>query len=280
MLREASPSLPRVGVSLSVAVILVALLGAFTACARAPVTGRHQLMLVSEAQADQLGLQAYDQILAQSKISHDPVYVDQVTRVGERLARAANRPNDQWQFAVIDDPKTINAFALPGGKVAVYTGLLNLHLSDAELAAVLGHEIGHVLAQHTRERLSEQLGVKLGLDLAGLSGRLGPNAMQAVDLAVGIGIGLPFERRQETEADDIGLDLMARAGYDPRAAVALWKKMMAAAGPSHTPELLSTHPSDEQRIRNIEAALPRVMPIYEQHKIAMLWLLQHNVAAR
>jgi predicted Zn-dependent protease len=236
------------------------------ACATAPVTGRHQLMLVSEDEAMQMGLQAYKQELSKVKLSHDPKYVDQVRRVGERIAKVSGHPEYQWEFNVIDDPKTINAWALPGGKVAVYTGLLNLGLSDDELAAVLAHEIGHAIAQHSRERMSEALGINLGLSVLGASGKMSDATLQAVNVALGIGVGLPFNRKQESEADYIGLDLMARAGYDPRAALSLWQKMSKAAGGSKTPEFLSTHPSTERRMRDIEAALPRVLPIYEANK--------------
>jgi len=237
------------------------------ACTTAPVTGRHQLMLVSESEAEQMGLQAYQETLAKAKLSHDPKYVNQVRTVGERVAKVSGHPEYQWEFNVIDDPKTINAWALPGGKVAVYTGLLNLGLSDAELAAVMSHEVGHAIAQHSRERMSESLGINLGLSVLGASGKMSDASLQAVNLALGIGVGLPFSRKQESEADYIGLDLMAKAGYDPHAALSLWRKMSQTEGSSaKTPELLSTHPSNERRMQDIEAALPRFTPIYEANK--------------
>jgi len=236
------------------------------ACTTAPVTGRHQLMLVSESDAEQMGLQAYKEEMAKVKLSRDPKYVDQVRRAGERIAKVSGHPEYQWEFNVIDEPKTINAWALPGGKVAVYTGLLNLGLSDAELAAVMSHEVGHAIAQHSRERMSEALGINLGLSVLGASGKMSDATLQAVNLALGIGIGLPFSRKQESEADFIGLDLMSKAGYNPHAALSLWQKMSQAAGGAKTPELLSTHPSNERRMHDIEAALPRFMPIYEANK--------------
>jgi len=236
------------------------------ACTTAPVTGRQQLMLVSESDAMQMGLQAYKEEMAKVKLSHDPKYVGQVRRVGERIAKVSGHSEYQWEFNVIGEPKTINAWALPGGKVAVYTGLLNLGLSDAELAAVMAHEVGHAIAQHSRERMSQALGINLGLGVLGSSGRMSDASLQAVNLALGIGVGLPFGRKQESEADFIGLDLMAKAGYDPHAALSFWQKMSQAAGGRKTPELLSTHPSNERRMRDIEAALPRFMPIYEANK--------------
>src|SRR5713226_9369881 len=202
------------------------------ACTTAPVTGRHQLMLVSESGAEQMGLQAYQETLAKAKLSHDPKYVNQVRTVGGRFAKVSGHPEYQWEFNVIDDPITINAWALPGGKVAAYTGVLNL-----------------------------------GLSVLGASGRLSDASLQAVNLALGIGVGLPFSRKQESEADYIGLDLMAKAGYDPHAALSLWRKMSQTEGSSaKTPELLSTHPSNERRMQDIEAALPRFTPIYEANK--------------
>lgn len=246
--------------------LLSVLLLSVSACSNAPVTGRNQLMLVSEADAQKMGDDAYKEILAKSKLSTDPKYVDQVRRVGQRVAKVAEKPDYQWEFNVIDEPKTINAWALPGGKVAVYTGLLNLNLSDDELAAVMAHEVGHALAQHSRERMSQALTQQLGLAVLGASGKVGDAGLQATNLLVGVGIMLPFNRKQESEADYVGLDLMSKAGYDPRAALALWKKMDAASGGDKTPEFLSTHPSNEKRMQDIEAALPKYMPIYEANK--------------
>ena len=257
-----SVCLRKLVVASSVAAFTIAL----AACSSAPVTGRQQLMLVSESQAQEMGDQAYKDILGKSKLSTEPKYVDQVKRVGQRVAQAAEKPDYQWEFNVIDEPKTINAWALPGGKVAVYTGLLNLQLSDAELAAVMGHEVAHALAQHSRERMSQALTQQVGLAALGATGKLGPGGLQAVNLALGIGVGLPFGRKQETEADYIGLEVMSKAGYDPRAAISLWQKMSAASGDKKTPEFLSTHPTSEHRIRDIEAALPKYIPVYEANK--------------
>lgn len=246
---------------------LVFLLAAtLVACSSAPVTGRKQLMIVSESQATDMGLQAYQEILSKSKLSTDPKYTDPVQRVGRLIAQASDKPDYQWEFNVIDEPKTINAWALPGGKVAVYTGLLNLGLSDAELAAVMGHEVAHALAQHSRERISQAMTQQVGLAVLGASGKLGQGEMQAVGLALGIGVGLPFSRKQESEADYIGLDLMAKAGYNPQAAITLWQKMSAANDGKSPPEFLSTHPSSEHRISDIQAALPKFMPVYEANK--------------
>ncbi len=245
---------------------LIPLCLALAACATAPVTGRHQLMLVSEGDAQQMGVQAYKEELSKAKVSQDPKYVNQVRSVGERIAKVSGHPEYHWEFNVIDDPKTINAWCLPGGKVAVYTGLLNLGLSDAELAAVMAHETGHAIAQHSRERMSQTMGIDTVLSVLGASGKMNDSALQAVNLALGIGVGLPFSRKQESEADYIGLNLMAKAGYDPHAALSLWQKMNQAAGGAKTPEWLSTHPSNERRMQDIEAEIPRVLPLYEAAK--------------
>jgi len=243
--------------------MLALLLGA---CAHAPLTGRPQLMLISKQQADDMGTQAFQQVLAKSKLSKNQAYINQVQQVGSRIAAVAGHPEYHWQFAVIDDPKQVNAFALPGGKVAVYTGLLALHLSDAELAAVLGHEIGHVVAQHARERVSEALVTNLGLQTLSSTTQLSPQAMNLANLALGVGVGLPFSRKQESEADMIGLELMARAGYDPHAALVLWQRLSQMNSGAQPPALLSDHPSDQQRIAAINQAIPQFMPLYEASK--------------
>ena len=157
---------PGIGLASLLGVVLL------TACSNAPVTGRQQLMLVSEPQAQEMGALAYKEALGKSKLSQDPKYLDQVRRVGARVAQAAQKPDYQWEFNVIDEPQTVNAWALPGGKVAVYTGLLNLGVSDAELAAVMGHEVAHTLAQHSRERISQAMAQQIGMQALGASSKL------------------------------------------------------------------------------------------------------------
>lgn len=240
----------RVG-AVALAVCLSLLL---SACGSAPVTGRQQLMLISEPTAIEMGTKAYQQALESAKINGNGKYVAQVRRVGRYLADVTERTDYAWEFNVIDDDKVINAFALPGGKVAVYSGLLRLDLSDDELAAVMGHEIAHAIAQHSRERLSQQMGLVMIMQALGAAEQ-SPQNKVLMNLALGIGVGLPFERRQESEADRIGLDLMVLAGYDPRAAISFWKKMQNSGG-NQPPEILSSHPSDQRRIQDLEAALP------------------------
>jgi predicted Zn-dependent protease len=233
------------------------------ACATAPYTNRSQLILVPESYETSLGVQAYREVLSKAKISHDPQYVDAVRAVGERIAKAADKPDYKWEFTVIDDPKTANAFALPGGKIAVYTGLFPVAHDSAGLAAVLGHEIGHALAHHAGERMSqglamEVIGTGLSVGLGAQSAATRDAIMQAFGLGAQVGVLLPFSRTQEAEADHIGLILMAKAGYDPHAALELWQRFgkMEKQSP---PEYLSTHPSYGTRQQNIESWLPEAM---------------------
>ncbi len=245
--------------------LAVVILVLVTACETAPITGRHQLMLVSSDEELQLGEAAYRKTLKESKINQDPALNAMVKRVGERIAAAADRPDYRWEFTLIDD-KTPNAFALPGGKVAVYTGILPYTKDEKGLAVVVGHEVGHALARHGAERMSAGLLTEIGTaGAAAVFGGQDPETAKAVETAFGIGsqvgILLPFTRKQESEADRIGLTLMAQAGYDPREAVEFWKRM-EQAGDGKPPEFLSTHPSGATRIDQIRAWLPKAMEVY------------------
>jgi len=248
-------------------------MGVFAGCATNPESGRSQLMLVSPGQETQMGLATFDQIKRQEKISADPAANARVQRVGRRIAASVGReiPNAQWEFVVFDSPQ-INAFALPGGKVGVYTGLIKLAASDDELAIVMGHEIAHVTSRHGAERTSQNY----ALAGVGLIAALGLEAKQvdpeernfilaAYGVGAQVGVALPFSRLQETEADTIGLRFAAGAGYDPRAAALFWRKM-AAQGGAKPPVLLSTHPSDASRIRNLEQLAPQYLPLYEANR--------------
>src|SRR5882724_10790201 len=233
-------------------------------CESVPITGRSQLQLVSGAQEVQMGAEAYKEILAKAKVSTDPVANGLVTRVGTRIAAATGRSDLPWEFKVIDDPHTVNAFALPGGKVAVYTGILPITRDDAGLAAVLGHEVSHVMARHSAERISEQL--EIGLVAKGIGAAIGldPQITQAGAGLLVNTLLLPWGRKQESEADHLGLIYMAKAGYDPHAARDLWIRMAEASkGRARPPEFLSTHPSEETRVRQIEGWLPEAMRSYQ-----------------
>jgi predicted Zn-dependent protease len=241
-------------------------------CYTVPETGRKSLVVVPPEQEAQLGAQAFAEIRTQERISTDPNALARVTRVGQRIAAAVgdDLPTAQWEFVVFDSPE-LNAFALPGGKVGVYTGLLNLATSDDELAIVIGHEIAHVTARHGGERMTMQQGVQLGGAVLGgvADSRLSGNASNLLKLAYGAGsqlLGvLPHSRMQESEADKIGLRYAARAGYDPRAAVTFWLKMnQQKQGAGAPPKFLSTHPSGDDRIADLNAEIPLVIPLYEE----------------
>ncbi|PWU17212.1 MAG: peptidase M48 family protein [Candidatus Rokuibacteriota bacterium] len=243
--------------------VVALVIAAVAGCETVPITGRSQLNMVSPAQEVQMGTEAYAEILKNAKLSTDPAANELVKRVGTRIASATGRSELPWEFKVIDDPKTVNAFALPGGKVAVYTGILPVTRDDAGLAVVLGHEVSHVMARHSAERMTEQMGVELvARGLGAVVGdqqltQLGANLLANAVL-------LPWGRKQESEADHLGLVYMAKAGYDPRTARDFWVRMAdASKGQSRPPEFLSTHPSDETRIRQIESWLPEALQYYQ-----------------
>ncbi len=232
------------------------------ACQTAPITGRQQFILVSEAEEARMGLTAYQQILKEEKLSQDPQINAMVRRVGERIAKVANRPDFDWEFRVVEKD-VANAFALPGGKVAVYTGILKYTQTEAGLAVVMGHEVAHALARHGGERVSQSMIAQLGMTAvqAGLQTN-NPVILQGIAAAYGVGVQLPFGRKQESEADQIGLTLMAKAGYDPREAVPFWQRMSDAKKGQGPPEFLSTHPSGTTRIRQLREWMPEALTHY------------------
>lgn len=223
---------------------------------------------MAEAEEAQLGAAAYRETLSKARLPRDPAVTAVVHRVGERIARAADKPGYDWQFTVVDDPRQANAFALPGGKVAVYTGLFPVAQDEAGLAVVMGHEVAHALARHGAERMSQagllQLGaIGLAAGLGGASPMTRDTIFQAYGLGSQVGILMPFGRSQEAEADRIGLILMAKAGYDPAAAIGLWQRMEKQANGQAPPEFLSTHPSYHTRQRNIESWLPEARGYFQ-----------------
>ncbi|MBI4000677.1 MAG: M48 family metalloprotease [Nitrospira defluvii] len=250
------------------------LLQSLAGCQRAPGTARDQFIFLSEEKEMAMGLSAFREVLRQAPLSENPEVNEMVHRVGDRIAKAANKPEYQWEFAVIQDDRTINAFALPGGKVAVFTGILKVTKNEDGLATVMGHEVAHALQRHGAERMSrgilEQIGQLAALGAGAATGR--PDAAMAAMTAYGVGVSLPFDRRQESEADQIGLRLMAQAGYDPREAVAFWERMsgcpraminkLCFRSQQAIPEFLSTHPSDVTRINQIEAWIPDALKYY------------------
>ncbi|RUM67365.1 MAG: M48 family peptidase [Sulfurospirillum sp.] len=230
-----------------------------------PYTHRKQLVLFSPAQEMQMGYQAARQILAHEPISRDPRLNEIVQRVGRRIAQAANQPNYKWQFFVIDKD-VLNAFCLPGGKVFVYKGLFKAVQNDDQLAVVLGHEVAHAIARHGAERMSMvQLG-RLGERVAERTiagGKYAGVIKKAYGATEGVGLVLPFSRKFEYEADEIGLYLMTKAGYDPYQAIPFWENMMKLSqGRRKPPEFLSTHPADMNRIRKIKKEIPIALKNY------------------
>ncbi|MBF0301073.1 MAG: M48 family metallopeptidase [Oligoflexia bacterium] len=243
----------------------------FYGCSSAPYTGRNQLLLVSQGEEEKLGIQAYQEVLSKEKISKDPTINSMVNRVGNSIAAIANKPEYKWEFTVIDSSKVANAFALPGGKVAVYTGILPYTHDETGLAFVLSHEIGHAIARHGGERMSDQLLVELGQGGINMAiAKKSPVAIKAINIGYGlvttVGIMLPFNRTQENEADHIGIILMAKAGYNPKEAPKFFERMMKGKqNKASPPEFLSTHPTDETRIQNLKELIPEAMKYYHPH---------------
>lgn len=264
-------------------VLLTAAMLALTACQTVQTTqggvvgvNRQQRMAVSPEQINQAASQEYAQLIAEERrkgeLNRSPAEVNRVRAIAARLIEQTPvfRPDARswnWETNVITSPE-VNAWCMPGGKIAVYSGLIQkLHVTDDELAAVVGHEIAHALREHARERVSEQMGTGLlasGIDIiASLYGIQG--AGKLADTSLQLTMGLPHSRVQETEADRMGVELAARAGYDPRAAVTLWQKMGSSGG-SEPIKFLSTHPSREDRLNDLTNYSQRVMPLFQQAK--------------
>lgn len=250
--------------------LFTALLFWATGCHTVPQTGRSALHLVPSDQLASMAAAQFGQLKQDTPISRDPTYNAMVRRVGERIAYVAapDMPNAQWEFVVFDDDSQINAFAMPGGKVAVYTGIFNVAKSDADLAVVMGHEVAHVAAGHGNERVSQQLlatGGALALQVG--TSDMDSSDQQMIMAAYGglttVGGILPFSRYHESEADEIGLIYAAKAGYDPRAAVGFWERMEAQKSGATPPEFLSTHPSGATRIKKLNALMPKAYEIYK-----------------
>ena len=264
---------------LGISVLCFLMLIGLANCRKAPGTARDQLIYISEEKEISLGLTAFREVLRNARLSSDPELTIMVNRVGKRIAAAANKPEYHWEFAVIQDDTQINAFALPGGKVAIYTGILKHTKNEAGLATVMAHEVAHALQRHGAERYSrgilEQI-AQVGA-LAGAAAGVDPQVAIGAMSAYGVGVSLPNSREQESEADYIGLQLMAKAGYDPREAVAFWERMSGCPrkmigkfcfrSKNSVPEFLSTHPSDVTRINNIEAWIPKALRYYRPESL-------------
>jgi predicted Zn-dependent protease len=238
----------------------IGIFGILAACSTAPITGRRQLSLVSGSEEAKLGLTAFDQMKKETPVSKDAAANALLQKVGKKIAAAAAKdlPDAQWEFVVFES-KEANAFCLPGGKIGVYTGILPITRDEAGLATVLGHEVAHAAAHHGAERMSQQQAAQIGGEAVnlGLSGsQYGAVASSLYPAAAQVLILLPYSRKQESEADRIGLHYMARAGYDPQQAVSFWERFSSAmGGKDSTPTFLRTHPVDSVRITDIKKYL-------------------------
>lgn len=245
------------------ALVSLLLAGVIAGCSTVGETGRKQLILISPGQETSLGLSSFNQMKKDVPISKDAAANDLVRRVGQRIAAVASLPNAQWEFVVFES-KEANAFCLPGGKVGVYTGILPITKDEAGLATVIGHEVAHAYAHHGAERMSQGLLTEIGAQALGASLSAADPRVQMVTMAaygVGakVGFELPHSRGQESEADHIGLRFMAKAGYDPEAAVQFWQRFSTfnqQHGGGDTPSFLRTHPLDTTRIQQLQQWMP------------------------
>jgi len=249
-------------------------------CHTNPYTDRSQFLLMPSGLMNEMGAAQYGETLQDPKVvlSKDPREIEPVKRVAARIIEAAKRSkyaeaaqSFDWEVTVIKDDSTKNAWALPGGKIAVYTGIFPMAKTEAGLAAIMGHEVVHALAQHGGERMSQGLMAQVGMSAAAIllstqggNPALNQLGMQAMGLGLQTGVLLPFSRKHESEADYIGVLLAADAGYDPREAVRIWERMAAASGGGAQPEFLSTHPANETRIADLNGWMPEAMAIYQR----------------
>jgi len=257
--------------------IIVLALFFWYGCSTVPITGRKQLSFIPASEMNSLATTSYKETLAASKLSTNAEQTAMVKRAGERISKAVERymaernmsaalRGFQWEFNLIDDP-AVNAWCMPGGRVAFYTGIMPVCRDENGVAVVMGHEIAHAVANHSGERMSQQLLAQLGG--AGLSVALRdqPQLTQQIALSVfgagsAVAVTLPYSRQHELEADRLGLIFMAMAGYDPNEAPKFWERMSALSGGNAPPQFLSTHPSDARRIRELQAAIPEAMKYY------------------
>jgi predicted Zn-dependent protease len=260
-------------------IIILSLLLFTLSCSQVPITGRKQLNLVPDSVINQMSFQNYQEFLSQAKLSTNTEQVQMVKRVGQKIQAAVEeycRQNNlsdrlegyQWEFNLVED-KAVNAWAMPGGKVVVYTGLLPVAQDGAGLATVLGHEIAHVIARHGAEQMSQGLIIELGGMALSEAITKQPDKvknifMNSYKVGSEVGVMLPYSRTHELEADRLGLIFMAMAGYNPQEAVNFWKRMSSGQEESRLSELLSTHPADSRRIKNIENLMPEALSYYKK----------------
>lgn len=266
--------------------ILVTLLVLVTGCATNPVTGRSQFMIISEKQAISASREAYVKMLEplqqEGKIDKDPAMAKRVHDITAKLIAQAIRyrpetENWDWRIKVIDEPDTVNAFCMAGGKMALYSGLiLKLEPSDDELAQVMGHEIAHALSAHTAEKMSVALATDLAVTAYAVNQDRPDIALAGASLAAMLAIKLPGSRQAETEADRIGIELAARAGYDPQASVSLWQKMARESGNDGQFDFFSTHPAPAKRMQELSALVAQMMPYYQSKEARPVYPLKSD----
>jgi predicted Zn-dependent protease len=235
----------------------------FVGCVHLPEGGGSAFIVTSPDYENQLGTQGYQQVLSQSKLNNDPRLNAILQRVGSRLAAHIQVQGFQWEYHLIES-KEMNAWCMPGGKIAVYTGILPVMLNEAGMAAVMGHEIAHATLRHSGQRISQEMVMKLGLSVADLSlsnSQHHDTLMGLLGAGATVGVILPYSRGHETEADLLGLKYMAKAGYDPQEAVIFWQRFKSAAGGA-PPEFLSTHPGSATRIKDLQAHLAEAQQLY------------------
>ena len=274
----------RITAGIAIAALAVVWLAACSTTTEQGAVGveRKQLLLVSSAEMDQAAAAAYQNVLKEQtpkgNVNKDSQQTERVRGIAKRLIPQTavfrkDAPEWKWEVNVLTSPE-VNAWCMPGGKIAVYTGIIEkLSITDDELAAVMGHEISHALREHGRERASQQAATGVGASLAGVVADIflpgsGQLATAGAGAAGQLAYNLPYSRLQETEADRMGVEIAARAGYDPRAAIALWQKMAKLSSGGAPPQILSTHPSNDTRIKDLEVFSQRVMPLYEQARAA------------
>ena len=241
---------------------------AVVGCRTTPITGRRQVLIIPESTEINLGMHAFQDVLSSEKVSTNQRQIELVNRVGQRIAEAAQRPDYQWEFQLLASPK-MNAFCLPGGKVAVYEGILPICQNEAGLAVVMSHEIAHALARHGGERMSQSYvvtGVGQAIDWATMQRTTATRnrVTRAYGLASKLGVTLPYSRKHESEADHMGMFLMAAAGYDPREAPRFWERFGQAQSGEQPIEFPSTHPADARRAADLLARLPEAVALYER----------------
>jgi predicted Zn-dependent protease len=249
------------------------------ACATVPVTGRKQLSLVSSAEMNQMSAQQYQEVIKTGPLSTNQEQTQLIKRVGVRIEKAVEKymaekglssqlSGFNWEFNLIQDDKTANAWCMPGGKVAFYTGILPICKDENGIAVVMGHEVAHAIANHGAERMSQGMLAEFGMNTLGAAMGQNPTAtqqifMQAVGMGTNVGM-LKFSRNHESEADHMGLIFMAMAGYDPATAPKFWERMATLSGGQAPPEFLSTHPSHETRIKDLEGWIPEANQYYKK----------------